>query len=167
MSEIHITESLVERFYKLLGTGTKQPNGCILWPRYLNNKGYGQMGIGHERKVYVHRVSYSIFVGPIPIGLNVCHRCDTPNCINPVHFFLGTQQQNIADCVAKGRFIGNRTNHIKGSDHKSAKLTEDDIIEIRRLVAVGTPQMEVVKKFSIAQSNVSLIVSRKTWKHVV
>jgi hypothetical protein len=44
-----------------------------------------------------------LFVGPIPDDMGICHRCDTPPCVNPDHLFLGTQKDNMADCAAKGR----------------------------------------------------------------
>jgi hypothetical protein len=51
----------------------------------------------------VHRWSYQYFKGPIPQGLVVCHSCDNPHCVNPNHLFIGTQKDNIQDCIKKGR----------------------------------------------------------------
>lgn len=49
------------------------------------------------------RAAWMIFVGPIPKGMLVCHRCDNPPCTNLRHLFLGTAADNIRDAVAKGR----------------------------------------------------------------
>ncbi len=64
----------------------------------------GQVHIRYKNQ-YAHRVAYELATGPIPEGMVVCHRCDTPACINPDHLFVGTQQDNIADMHRKGRRV--------------------------------------------------------------
>ncbi len=79
-------------------------SGCWLWTAALSNKGYGfYFSDGHN---FAHRWSYSHFVGPIPEGLIVRHRCDTPSCVNPDHLELGTQSDNMQDCIKRGRHKG-------------------------------------------------------------
>lgn len=87
---------------------------CWLWTGYKNNMGYGVIGIGHIGTKYVHRLSYSEFVGEIPTGLFVCHSCDTPLCFNPKHLWLGTQKDNLNDALKKGRC---RNKVFYGKDH--------------------------------------------------
>lgn len=80
-----------------------EPNsGCWLWLGSVNSKGYGT--IGHRGgTACASRLSYAVFVCD-PGDLFVLHRCDVPACVNPEHLFTGTQQENIDDCRAKGRF---------------------------------------------------------------
>lgn len=79
-------------------------NGCLLWTGARHGNGYGLLTIApnHRAKLRAHRVSYEIFVGPVGDKW-VLHKCDTPLCVNPDHLFLGTDADNKADKIAKGR----------------------------------------------------------------
>jgi hypothetical protein len=71
---------------------------CVIWPGALNSKGYPMY-----RNQYMHRAVYLMVYGHIPIGMQVCHTCDKPACIDATHLWLGTPKQNSEDMVAKGR----------------------------------------------------------------
>lgn len=96
-----------------------EPNtGCWLWLGSVRTDGYGTVYVrrnGRPVNYAAHRASYTLWRGPIPDGLFVCHKCDTKLCVNPDHFFLGTAADNAADMVAKGRarsrFAGNHPTH--------------------------------------------------------
>ena len=77
--------------------------GCWLWTGGMQNMGYGVITNGRGSKKLAHRFSWELHNGPIPEGLHVLHRCDTPLCVNPHHLFTGTAKDNIDDAVAKGR----------------------------------------------------------------
>lgn len=76
--------------------------GCWVWTGSKIPTGYGKLSI-HNKKVAAHRLSWALHNGPIPAGLHVLHRCDNPPCVNPEHLFLGTDGDNAADKVSKGR----------------------------------------------------------------
>ena len=78
--------------------------GCHIWMGCVCKDGYGRLGaVPKGTPQLPHRKAYEQFVGPIPDGLKVCHRCDVPSCVNPDHLFLGTQKDNLRDMFAKGR----------------------------------------------------------------
>lgn len=134
------------------------PNSCWEWNGTRNDRGYGKLYY-RNRQYRAHRVSYELHHGSIPDGVDICHKCDNPPCVNPNHLFVGTRQVNVNDMVAKGRDLhGERAHH--------AKLREQDIIEIRALCAAGIPQKEVAERFGVIRRTISFVVSRQTWRHV-
>ncbi len=151
--------SLAERFAEKIDT-TSSVRGCWLWTAKTNPNGYGRIYDG-RKPALAHRVAWTLFVGPIPHGLFVLHRCDNPPCCNPAHLFLGTHADNMRDKVQKGRQGSPR-----GEEASSAKLTAESVLLIRAAVASGRTQTEVGRKFGIHNSQVSRIVNRKVWTHL-
>lgn len=132
---------------------------CWLWKGAVISSGYGHLWIDGNTML-AHRYSYSLVHGSAPEGMLVCHRCDNKRCVNPSHLFVGTHKDNTLDAVAKGRMGG------RGEKNDNAKLSEDDIVEIRRLYSLGAKQRVLGKMWKTSQSNISLIVLRKHWSHI-
>ena len=100
-------------------------NGCWICKNHgINTSGYPMKRWFGKKKLISH-IFYEKYKGEITNGLQVLHTCDNPLCINPDHLWLGTQFENIKDRDAK-----NRVAH--GENHFCAKLTERDIVEIRK-----------------------------------
>ncbi len=93
---------------KMLSLIVKEPeSGCWLWQGRHDQNGYGQISFNYA-KWRVHRLLYTLLREPIPDSLFLCHKCDNPPCVNPGHLFIGTQQDNMQDALAKGRMVINR-----------------------------------------------------------
>ena len=146
-----------DRFFSKIARS--DADGCWLWVAGKNKGGYGQFR-DSGRTVYTHRLSYELANGPIPEGLWVLHSCDTPACVRPDHLFLGTPADNTSDCVAKGR-------HAHGRRHGMAKLRDDDVREIRDLIAARRyTQREIGDFYGTDQTIISDIKIGKIWAHV-
>jgi hypothetical protein len=135
-----------------------EPNsGCLLWLKCVGNNGYGNIRIA-KRTWTTHRLAWHAAFGPIPDGMHVCHKCDVRSCLNPNHLFIGTNADNVADMVAKGR-----VQRAKGSQSSGAVLTEDVVLAIR--AAKGTNRA-IAKRFGVFHTTIGAIRRRETWKHV-
>jgi len=77
--------------------------GCVRWTGFVCKDGYARTWWRGKGGVLIHRIAYEQVHGPFNASLKVCHSCDTPNCVNPAHLFLGTQKDNLRDMFAKGR----------------------------------------------------------------
>lgn len=99
---------------RILDNCVPEPNtGCWLWEKSEKHLGYGAIGIGKIKVEFTHRASYLCFVGDIPRGLVVRHKCDTPQCCNPEHLILGTVKDNSNDMVERRRHYSHKNNKCK------------------------------------------------------
>lgn len=110
-------------------------------------------------RLAVHRLVYAMFNGPIGSGLVVRHLCHNPPCCNPAHLAIGTHADNARDREEAGRGLIGARNH-------STKLTEAQVIEIRRLRADGLKLREIAERFNVTLENVHYICTRQTWGHI-
>ena len=144
-----MTENELRRFRGM----TMRGPGCWLWTGGKQRGGYGEMKISPSRKTRsAHRLSYEHFVGPIPRGLCVLHRCDTPSCVNPAHLWVGTQAENVADMTRKGR--------------GTANLSDSDVRIIRQRLRAGETQRAIAHDYGIWQNTVSRISHGISYTHV-
>lgn len=155
-------QNIAIRFWSKVKTGPIQE--CWEWQGTKDRRGYGHMSSRRGMSPYkAHRVSYELVIGQIPDGMEVCHKCDNPSCVNPTHLFIGTHQENMADAFKKGRI--NNYNHECGEDHSSSKLTWNDVYEIRNVVPSGEfTQRQLAQKYGVCRDTIRNIVSGKYWK---
>jgi hypothetical protein len=136
---------------------------CWEWPGAREQSGYGQIRWnGRLRKA--HRLAHGAFKGPIPRGMVVMHSCDNPSCCNPSHLNVGTQLDNMADMTMKKRYVAPQSK--LGEDHHEARLTRDDIPNIRQKVSAGKSMRSVAREFNVTHNAIRRIIHRETWKHV-
>ena len=132
-------------------------NGCYVCTSHAKDK-FGYIRIRIDGKLdRLHREIYRQCLGEIPIGNVVMHKCDNPSCINIEHLILGTQIENIKDCInKKRRWIPT------GIKNGRAKLNE---MQISNILSDNRRQIDIAKDYGVTQAHISLIKLNKTWKH--
>lgn len=139
---------------------------CWEWLGCKNKFGYGNM-VCSQIQYSAHRLIYALsfpntisFKAPKNKFLKefVLHKCDNPSCCNPNHLFLGNYDDNNKDAKAKGR-----SNSPKGSDHKKAKLTQEQAEQARLFNGHGWTYTEIGKMFNIHANNISKVCKYRSY----
>ena len=159
-----ICKASYNRFWDKVDAGRFQPDECWEWRGSRTRSGHGQISISGER-FYVHRVSYEMAHGGIPDGCIICHKCDSPCCVNPSHLYAGTKKTNAWDAIRAGTF--HYTHPGRGEGHPNSKLTEQNVRDIRDdRVFDGTPYRKLASKYGVSYRAISNIIHRRSWAHV-
>lgn len=134
-------------------------SSCLVWAGWRNHAGYGMVWMpGGECARAAHRVAHRIASGrPIPDGLQVCHRCDNPPCVNPEHLFLGTAKDNYYDMVSKGRRA--ITSPPAGTASPLSSLSIDGVAAVWREWNAGRFQTEIARDLGVPPSAVWAVVN--------
>lgn len=149
------------------------PSGCWEWKGTVTSGGYGNLS-WHGKSAQAHRVAYWLTHGNITLHTDfrrpgvaksytdfVLHTCDNRRCCNPDHLFLGTMRENLLDAYNKHR------KEQPKSKHANAKLSKEQVLEIRSLYAQGgTRQLDLAAKYSVSQRVISLIVRQESYKDI-
>lgn len=157
-------------------------NPCWKW-RLVKPNGYGCTS-DHKS---AHRFVWTVFVGEIPEGKILCHKCDVKcpvgdksykSCVNPAHIFIGTNKDNTQDMIAKGRrsehgrrrktpdtsaHVSRGTKIRNGSSHHNSILNEEMVRQIRSMS--GTYK-QIAAVFGVSHASVGDVIRRNTWRHV-
>lgn len=163
---MNYTQKDIERYFSnVIKTET-----CWLWigetnkddarPNKLN---YGRFFLASEKKrILSHRFSYFFHYGKFDLSNHVLHTCDNPLCVNPEHLFIGTNTDNVRDKINKGR-----ANPLKGEKVNTAKLTEEQVVNIKKSLLSGASIYELARKYFVNQWTIHDIKVGKNWKHVM
>jgi hypothetical protein len=139
-----------------------EPNtGCELWIGARSGaSGYGSYAVD-GKVVRAHRLAWASRHGPIPEGMDILHKCDTPACVNPGHLFMGTAADNVRDMIRKGRRAS-----CSGTINSQAKLTDEVVREIREKRARGVPQKRLAKEYGVHKKTIQDATKGRLWRHV-
>lgn len=138
-----VVKGLSDECWKWNGATVTQGRGVFRW---------------NGRVILATRIVWEITNRPVPEGQCVLHRCDVPWCCNPAHLFIGTHTDNMRDMISK-----HRNNQPKGERHRDAKLSDRDVLEIRKSTL---PTSLIAQRFGVSKSAVSHARSGRTWKHL-
>lgn len=140
---------------------------CWIWNGAKFADGYGAFGaLGEQR---AHRISFRLFVGSVPKGSMVLHKCDNPSCVRPSHLYLGDAQANMDDKFAKGR-----ERFAYGKQHGSwiypesvgKRLNSQAAVEIRQKHEFGRTRISLAVEYHVTVGTIHHIINRRTWKRV-
>lgn len=140
--------SALDKFWQNVVAGGRADD-CWIWTGPALPRGYGRLNWRGSNR-YAHRFAYETFVGAIPPGNVVCHRCDNPACCNPSHLFAGTQKDNMQDCARKGRVHITRGKWA-GQGNPKSKLTPESRAAIEAALIAGERPSYVAERFGITK----------------
>jgi len=138
---------------------------CWEWTASLRS-GYGQFTYP-QKQMFAHRFSWLVHCGEIPEGDHygttcVLHKCDNRKCVNPEHLFLGSNVDNIADKMSKGRHVV-----CVGEQCYNSKLSDSQVLEIReKYVPRKYTLLQIANDYDVDQSTIRAIIKRKAWRHI-
>lgn len=150
------SDSIVCRFVSKIAPPNER--GCLLWTAGKCGDGYGSFRTTRNSKA--HRVAWELANGqPVPDGMCVRHKCDTPLCVNPEHLEIGTIQENNMDMDLRGRRAS-----IAGEKNYSAVLNEERVQIIRKMHSIGASYRELSILAGVTKATIAGIISGRTWK---
>jgi hypothetical protein len=147
--------SLADHWNKIEKRG---PDDCWPWKGNYFKSGYGRATIDRKARL-AHRFAWEYANGKnVPGDMFILHACDNKACCNPAHLRPGTRSENAQDALSRGQFCD-------GSRNSFAKLTEDEVFEIRRKRLVdGVKVLVLAGQYRVSGAVISAIALGQKWK---
>jgi len=163
-NQINLCKSDIERFWgKVMvpynDDGTVDYDSCWMFDSSVKTK-YPQFALkGHI--IRCNRIMFEVCNGVIESNMVICHKCDTPRCVNPTHLWKGTQQQNVIDRDLKGR-------NVKGINVNTAKLSVANVKDILTGIYFDKYKttLEILEVYDIAMHTLYMLLRGNTWKDI-
>ena len=147
---------------------TKDPSGCWVWTGARSKAGYGQIRVDGKggKAIYAHRYIWGLLNGVIPAGMDICHKCDNPPCVNPAHLFLGTEEDNMQDMMEKGRYGERKWTGHPGEKNPHHKLTAKQVVKIKEALRKNEPgtTKKLAAEYGVAYTTIYSIKRGDNWK---
>lgn len=155
---IALRQSTPETFWSRVSKGSE----CWLWTGAVYTTGYGRIWY-RGRAWTAHRLAWVLTNGTLPNGrhVNLCHHCDERLCCRPSHMYVGTVKSNAMDRHRRGR-----ANTQRGSKHHQARLSLEDVVEIRQRRADGETTYALAARYGVSQQHISNVTIGKRWAHI-
>jgi hypothetical protein len=135
--------------------------GCWIWQGCLeNNRPLVKV---KQKTTYVYRLVWELINGEIPKGMNVCHHCDNPPCVNPAHLFVGTQRDNLQDAVKKGR---TKTCGNINPNCNLSILTIPQVLQIKDYLDGGNSIKDIAEEFNVSPDTIAHIKHGRRWGRI-
>jgi hypothetical protein len=145
---LDVDARFITRFWSRIAIATGDQ--CWEWRAGRFSTGYGLVTVPGRGSRGAHRVSWALTHGRWPTN-QVLHHCDNPPCVRPDHLYEGDHRQNMLDRQSRGRTSA-------GEHHSNAKLTDQEVSDVRQRYAAGIPQKAIAGEFQVSQAQVSNIV---------
>lgn len=165
-----IQSSFEDRFWKFVNRDgpiiRPELGQCWVWTGHCDKhkRGYLRFGRAELGKCISSRASWIVSFGSIPTGRFVLHKCDNPECVRIDHLYLGTQADNMKDKQVRGRHhLLGRGDLISGKDNPNSRLTEENVLEIRRAASEGVRGCVLAIKYGVTKEAIYHIIHRRTW----
>jgi hypothetical protein len=136
---------------RFLSHTRRDESGCLIWTGARASTGYGLARVPGVGMRGAHRAAWLILRGPIPDGMEVCHKCSNRLCVDVDggHLYLGTHRQNLDDAIRSGT--------------RDQRLTEADVLAIRAEAATGPrgTQAALARRFGVSTATIANVVTGK------
>lgn len=166
-----LSPEMIARFWSKVDVRGR--NECWPWTGGLSN-GYGlfSLSTGKKRRGFgANRIALFLKTGKDPESLYALHKCNFPACCNGRHLYAGTPKQNTLDCIKSGRNLWPFQEFPpKGEIHPRAKLTDKQVIDIRKRFrnhGLSTEERKfIMTELGIHRSTLKRVIHGWGWKHL-